>query len=216
MCGSSRSRGAVNAVVVHALRRQTQNVFQGCAAVPVLGDVEVARRFAQTGEHLHSNHRRPRDSLAPRRQQLLAQLVQPQRSPQRQPHPHVAETPASLQSHLVHADRYRLCRCGRRLEELPLLPTSRDLPGQQRRLGSPGGIQLTQVGHGLLHDPPAMPHRPHQTPVGVRLAVLAYRRVPEIHAPPLCASPSTTASRLVGTTRDFRERRPAIPRTSPL
>ena len=71
-------------------------------------------------------------------------------------------------------------------------------------------------GHSLLHDFAPVPNRPHQTPVGVRLAILPYRRVPKIHASPLCASPSTIASRLVGTTRDLRERRSAISRTSPL
>ena len=37
---------------------------------------------------------------------------------------------------------------------------------------------LAQMRNRLLHHPATTTHRPHQTPVGVRLAVLADRRVP--------------------------------------
>jgi hypothetical protein len=43
-----------------------------------------------------------------------------------------------------------------------------------------------------------------------------HRRVPEIHPPPSCVSPSRTAGSLLGTTRDFRGSRSAFLRTSPL
>jgi len=51
---------------------------------------------------------------------------------------------------------------------------------QQPRARASGGVQFAQLRHGLLHHPPVAPHRPHQPPIAVLLAVLAPNRVSQI------------------------------------
>jgi len=58
--------------------------------------------------------------------------------------------------------------------------------------------------------------RPHQTPVGVRLAVLAYRRMPEIHAPSFVRISVKNRKQVGWHYTRLSRRRSAIPRTSPL
>ena len=72
---------AVQAVVIHRFTRQRQQVLERGAPVPVLGDVQLARRLAQARDHQYRRHHRPRRRLASLRQQLRADHVQLERSP---------------------------------------------------------------------------------------------------------------------------------------
>ena len=100
---------AVQTVVIHRLARQSEQILQRGAPVPVLGDVQLARRLAPSRYHQPRRHHRPRHRLAPRRQQPRAQRVQPQRTPQRPAQPHVPEGSAALQPHPLQPHRHRRC-----------------------------------------------------------------------------------------------------------
>ena len=69
---------AIQAIVVDRLGRHAQQVVQRRAAIPMLGDVQLARRLAQPGDHQDRRHRRPRHPLAAARQRLATQLVERQ------------------------------------------------------------------------------------------------------------------------------------------
>ena len=184
--------GAVQPVVVDLRARDLEQVLQRGAAVPVLGDMQLARRLAQAGEHQDRGHRRPGHRLAPRRQQLRAQGVQPQRAPERPPEPHRPERPGALQADLIQPHRDRLARRALRFEQLVLRAASGDLLGQGARLGAALCVQFAEVRHGLLDDPAAAANRADQAPVRVRLPPLPPHGVPQVHSPP---PPSRAQSR---------------------
>ncbi len=142
--------GAVQPIVVDQRGGQREQVFQRGAAVPVLGDVQFARRLAQAGQHQHRRHGRPRHGLPPVGQQPLQHLVQPQRPPERPPQPDLAEGAASLQANPLELDRDVLD--GRGLEEIRLLPPAGDRLRQRLRAGPALGVEFSQVGDGLLTD----------------------------------------------------------------
>jgi hypothetical protein len=66
--------------------------------------------------------------------------------------------------------------------------------GERRRLRPPLRVQLPEVRHRLLAHARTGPHRAHEPPVGVGLAVLPDPRVPQIHPPPLSAHPGGPAT----------------------
>ena len=97
---------AVEPVVVDLLGGQAQQILQRRAAVPVLGDVQLARRLAQPREHQHRGHRRPRHLLPASRQQLLAQA-------RRAAAPATASSPATRRrSERPRSSRMRSSRTG--------------------------------------------------------------------------------------------------------
>jgi len=69
----------------------------------------------------------------------------------------------------------------RRLEEVALRLTAGESRGQRPGAGPPLGIELPKLGDGLLDDLLAHPDRADQAPVRVSLAILAARRMAEIH-----------------------------------
>src|SRR3990172_6830869 len=151
------------------------------SAVPVLRDVQLARGLAAPRNPQPPRHHGPRHLLPPPRQELFAQRIQPQRLPQppAQPYPAKGATPLHadpVQPHL--RGRFPLRR---RLEQLPLIPSPRDLSRQGLRPGAPLGVQLAELRHRLLHHLAVAPHRADEAPVDVRLAVLAANGVPQIH-----------------------------------
>jgi hypothetical protein len=72
---------AVQPIVVDGFGRHAQQIAQRRAAIPILGDVQLARRLAQPGNHQDRRHRRPRHPLAAARQRLATQLVERQGLP---------------------------------------------------------------------------------------------------------------------------------------
>jgi hypothetical protein len=154
----------VQPVVVDSIRGHAQKIIQRRAPVPVLGDVQLARRFAQPRDHQDRRHRRPCNALSTRNEALGAEAIEIERPPQNPPQPHIAKAPAPLQTHPIETHRDRLgCRPGR-LEQLVLLGAPRDLQRQPAGPRAPLPIQLAQLRHRLLHHLAATPHRPHQPP----------------------------------------------------
>ncbi len=83
---------------------------------------------------------------------------------------------------MVQPHRNRLAPLSRRrLKQLVLLFPPRDPQGQGAGPRPSLPVELAKLRHRLLHHSAAATHRAHQTPVTVRLAVLANRRVSQIH-----------------------------------
>ena len=98
---------AIQPILVDQIGIQLQQIAQRRAPIPILGDVQLARRLAQPGRHQHCRHLRPRHRLLARRQQLLAQIAQPRAAPQRQRQVHVAEPPRAFDTHPLQPHRHR-------------------------------------------------------------------------------------------------------------
>src|SRR5208283_111223 len=138
-----------------------------------------ARRLAQARNHQDRRDRRPRRLLAAFDQAVLAETIESQGAPQPPAQPHVAKTTGALQTNLVQPHRNRLAPLSRRrLKQLVLLFPPRD---PRSPSAGPRPSLLVKLRHRLLHHSAAAAHRAHQTPVTVRLAVLANRRVSQIH-----------------------------------
>ncbi len=181
-------QGPVEAIVVDQGGGQRAQVLQRGAAIPALGDVPLARRLAEPGQHQHRRHGRPRHRLPARRQQALEQLIQTQRAPERPAEPHVAEGPAALQPEPVEANGNRAVAVLARPEEGELFPPAGDRAGQGLRPRAALRIEFAQVRHRLLHDLAPDAHRADQPPVRVDLAILPARGVAQIHLLRRCAT----------------------------
>src|SRR3990172_7875447 len=151
------------------------------SAVPVLRDVQLARGLAAPRNPQPRRHHGPRHLLPPPRQELFAQRIQPQRLPQPPAQPYPAKGATPLHADPVQPHLRRRFPLRRRLEQLPLIPSPRDLSRQGLRPGAPLGVQLAELRHRLLHHLAVAPHRADEAPVDVRLAVLAANGVPQIH-----------------------------------
>ena len=168
---------AVQPVIVDALGRHAQKIVQRRAAIPILGNVQLARRLAQARNHQDRRDRRPRRPLAAFDQTVLAETIESKGAPQPPAQPHVAKTAGALQADMVQPHCNRFAPSGRRLKQLVLLFPPGDPQGQSAGPRPSLPVELAKLRHRLLHHSAAATHRAHQTPVAVRLAVLANRRV---------------------------------------
>jgi len=200
---------AVEPIVVDPLGGQPEQILERGLAIPVLGDVQLARRFTQPRDHQHRRHLRPRHGLSACRQERGAQLLQSQRPPQRPSQPDVAERARALHAQPLESDRDGLFSRRRLFEQLVLLAPAGDLLREQPRPRAPLAVEFAEVRDRFLHHLPAVPHRAHQPPVPVRPSALPHHRVPQVHPTP----PRTRGYRYnarasqgqkVGTTPRFR------------
>ena len=101
----------------------------------------------------------------------------------RKAEPDIPKAPLPLEADSLELHRDRL-PCGRIvLEQLNLLRVAASDPTRQTPSAkSTLAVQLAKLRHRLLHHLAVAANRPHQTPVRVRLPVLADRRVAQEHA----------------------------------
>ncbi len=184
LVGQETIQGSIQPRGIDLRVRQPEQILERRAAIPVLRDVELARRLTQARDHQHGRHLRPRHGLPPRPQHFLAQHVEPQRAPQRPSQPHVPKCTAALETKPLQTNRNDRVLAAPLLEQLPLVAPPRDLACQGLRLGPPLRVQLPELRHRLLHDLPVATNGTDQPPVDVRLAVLADLRVAQVHAAP--------------------------------
>ena len=171
---------AVETIVVDPLLRQPAQIFQRGGAIPILRDMQFAGRLGQTCDDQYRRHLAPRDRFAPRRHQLRAQFVELERAPQLPSQPHPTEPAGALDAYAIEAYRQSLRVAGGCFEQLTLGWDARDLLSQQPSVGAPRGVEFSQLRDGFLHHLPITPHRAHQPPIAVPLAVLASYRVPQV------------------------------------
>jgi hypothetical protein len=177
----------VETSVVHLGGWHANQIFQRRVAVPVLCDVEFARRLTETRQHQDAGNHRPGHIFLPAGQVPVAELIQPQNLPQLLGQQDVAKLAAPLEVDLIDPNLHRLMR------NLPLKQTRlrRLLPKKllcQQRCPRPSlRIQFSEVRDDLLANLTTAAHRAHQAPVRVLLAALPSGRPTQVH----CALPTT-------------------------
>ncbi len=203
LVGQQAIESPIQPVVVDQRGGQREQVFQRGAAVPVLRDVQLARRLAQPRQHQHRGHGRPRHRFPAFGQQPLQQLVQPQGAPERPPQPDIPKGAPPLQANAFEVDGDRVVGFAR-LEQVGLRPIAGDRTRQRLRAGATMHVQLAEVRNGLLDHRAPDPHGADELPVGVNLAVLPSRRVAQIHHSAYRTGATAKSSKLVSTTRQCR------------
>jgi len=95
---------AIQPVVVDLVGRHAQKVGDGAVAVEMFGDMQLARGLAQSAEHQHGRHHRPRDIFAAAGDRVGEKLVEAQKLHQLQTQPRPAELSAAFDAHAVDVD----------------------------------------------------------------------------------------------------------------
>ena len=209
LCGSRRSSARYSRSSLIRSAGTPEKILQRRAPIPVLGDVQLARRLAQSRNHQDRRHRRPRHPLASFDQTHLAETIEASARHSRQP---------SHTSPKRRARSRRICSSRTATGSLGCPGSASNSSYCSSRPGDPQGqragprpslcIELAKLRHRLLHHSAAATHRAHQTPVAVRLAVLANRRVSQIHRressiAEFAPNSAPQQPRRVGTTRPF-------------
>src|SRR5208282_20821 len=198
---------AIEPILVDLLIAELQQIAKRRAAIPVLGNVQLAGRFAKPSRHKHRRHLRPGDPLLAQRKQALAQLLKPHPAPQRERQVHVAKLARALDANAIQSN-------GRRQLFAAVIEQRRffrraDQPARQRaRLHTSVLVELAKMRDRLLDHPFSNTNAPHQTPIAMNLPVLPANRVAQVHAP---SEPTATASKRpkVVTTRSNQPRAPS-------
>jgi len=172
---------AIEAILVDLLIAQLKQIAQRRAAVPILGNVQLARRLAEARRDQHRSHLRPGNALFANRQQTLAQLLKPDATPQRQRQIHVAKLARALDANALQANRHRPLFAAI-IKKRCLLRRADQMPCQRPRFDAPALVEFAKMRHSLLDDAPANPHTAHQPPIAMNLAVLSQRRMAQIHS----------------------------------
>src|SRR5215470_2703424 len=142
---------AIEAILIDMCLVELKQIGERRAAIPILGNVQLARRLAQARRDQYGRHLLPRDALLALRQQLLQQLPQPDAAPQRQRQIYVPEPPRALEAYALQAHRDRR-PLGPVIEEPGLLRCADQLACRRTRFDPTVLIELTKVGHRLLND----------------------------------------------------------------
>jgi hypothetical protein len=158
-----------------------QQIAERRAAIPVLGNVQLARRLAEPRRNQHHRYLRPGDALLADRKQPLAQILEPHPAPQCQRQVHVAELTRALDANALQAHPHRPMRAAV-VEQLLLFRGADQTACQGPRLDATALIELAEMRNSLLNDTTTDTHAAHEAPVAVNLAVLPYRRVAQVHA----------------------------------
>ncbi len=191
---------AIQPVLVHQRLVQLQQIAQRRAPIPVLGNVQFARRLAQARRDQHRGHLLPRHRFFAARDVLGCELIEPASAPQRQRQIHLTELPAVLDAHTLELHRDRLSARAI-VKQARVLGLANQ--GARQRAGAhpPRFIQLSEMRYRLLNHSPADAHRTHQAPAAMRLAVFLARRVAQIHRRASQRTPTPLPRGKVGTTR---------------
>ena len=111
---------AIEAVLVDLLVAKLQQIAKRRAAIPILGNVQLARRLAEPRRNQHGRHLRPADALLARRKQLLAQILKPHPAPQGKREIDIAKLTRTLDADALQPNRHRQCPGCRRRTIAPL------------------------------------------------------------------------------------------------
>src|SRR6516165_10415686 len=183
LAGQQPVEGAVQAVVIDFVVADTQQVAKGGATKPILGDMQLAGRFAEASEDEHRGHLSPGNLLAAGAQPIAEYRVEFQRLPEAEPQPEVAKPPAAFQAKAAQVDGHGFGR-RRLVEQAGLAFDADDRLCEGTGPDPAGSIEFTELGNRLLTHLAAQAHGANQSPIGMHLAVLVNSRVPEIHERP--------------------------------
>src|SRR4029450_8097113 len=87
---------AIKAVLVDLLITKLQKIAERRAAVPVLGNMQLAGRFAEPPHHKHGRRLRPSDALLACWQHLIAQVLKACPAPQGERELYIAKPTRAL------------------------------------------------------------------------------------------------------------------------
>src|SRR3974377_406141 len=96
---------AVEAILVDLFIPKLQQIGKRRAPIPILGNVQFARRLAESCKHKHRRHLCPSDMLLSNRQNSLTYLLKARPTPQRQRQIHVAKLPRALNANAFQTHR---------------------------------------------------------------------------------------------------------------
>ena len=167
----------IQAIRIDLRGRDSQEILQRRAGVPVVFDVQFTRRLAEPSDRQNRRHRRPGNLFATVRHLLGQQGIEPQQAPQPQRQPHIPKVPQPLEANALEVDLYELLVrriLVRRGIEQRRLRTSLPLqtPTQLGPAASLRRFQFAHVRHQPLTGAPRRAVGLDQSPVAVRLAVL--------------------------------------------
>ncbi len=95
---------AIQALLRHLLLAELQQIGKCRPAVPILGDVQLARRLAQTRGDQQCCHLCPGNELFPDRQKLLTEMLKPGPAPQSEHQVHVPEPKRAFHANAFEAN----------------------------------------------------------------------------------------------------------------
>ena len=168
---------AIEPVLVDLLVAELQQIAKRRAAIPILGDVQLARRLAEASRHQHRRHLRPGDSFLARRKQLLAQLLEPHSTPQGERQVDLAKLTRALDADALQANGRR--RLFAAVIEQRRFFGSADQPARQRaRLDPSALVELAKLRNRLLDHPPSDTNAPTRRSDARRVGQLAVTEVP--------------------------------------
>ena len=179
---------AVEAILVDLFIPKLQQIGKRRAPIPILGNVQFARRLAESCKHKHRRHLCPSDMLLSNRQKSLTYLLKARPTPQRQRQIHVAKLPRALNANAfqTHRDGQMFAAI---VEQRSLLGSTDQSVRKPPRLDAAMLIKLAKLRNRLLNDAPTDTYTTHEAPIAVNLPVLPYCRVAQIHAPNQSDSP---------------------------
>ena len=171
---------AIEPILVDLLVAELKQIAQRRATVPILGNVQLARRLAEPRRDQHGRHLRPRDAFLARRKQPLAQFLKTNAAPQRQRQINIAEHSRALDPNALQAHRHRHMLAAV-IEQLRLFRSADQMPRERAGFNATVLVKLAKMRHRLLNDAPPEANTAHQAPIAVNLPVLPQCRVPQIH-----------------------------------
>src|SRR5713101_6571934 len=200
---------AIKAILVDLLIAELQQIAERRASVPILGNVQLARRLAEPRRNQHGRHLRPSDAFLAHRKQSLAQLLKARPTPQRKRQIHIAELTRALDPNTLQTHRNRQMLAAI-VEQRRLLGNTDQSARKRSCLNASVLIELAKMRHRLLDDAPPDAHAAHQAPIAVNLPVLLANRVAQVHAP---SDPPPKRKKIpkVVTTRSNHPRAPPNP-----
>src|ERR1700746_1954341 len=175
-------KGAVQAVLVDLLVAELQQIAECRPTVPILGNVQLARRLAEPCRHQNRRHLRPGDAFQAHWQQLPVQLLKASSAPECERQVHIANLTRAFDANALQTYRHRQIFAAV-LEQLRLLGSAYQLACQRPCLNTTAFIEFAKLRHRLLNDAPPYANPANQGPLTVTLAGLAANRVAQIHAP---------------------------------
>ena len=200
LVGEEMIKPAIEPILGDLLIAELQQIAKRRSTVPVLGDVQLARGFAQPRRHQHGRHLRPGHAFLANRQNALAQFLKTCPAPQGQRQIDIAESTRAFDGNALQAHRH--CQMFTAIvKKLRAFGSADQMLRQRPRFDAAPLIEFAEMRHGLLNDATTHTNAAHQPPIAVNLPVLPKRRVPQIHG----AESNLTRRRpeipLVGTTR---------------
>ena len=198
---------------MHFLGRDAEQFFEGRAAIPLLFDVQFARRLAEPPDGQDRRDGAPRHFFAARFDLACEQLVEPKHPPQSPSQPDIAEVAQPFELHAAesHADFFRLaplarCRIRRRIEQrqLRLLWAifSCEMRAELRPTVLFAGLQLAQISDDALPRSAGRAKRIDERPIGVPLPVFSPFTPPQKHASRSFVRPARSIPQKITNSRD--------------